>query len=293
MWLYLALFSALIYSLRSVIEKVSLEKIDKYILAFGLRLFALPFFILPFIFNPKLLIPLNTIPTGSWIAILFVSIISSPVEILFFYKALKVSEVTKLVPLLSIAPIFTTIFSSIIFRTIPSLFGIIGVIIIIFSVYVLNISKANRGLLEPFRHLSHDKSSHYVFIMMVSYALGVVIDKLALAGINAYFYALINYALVSVSLGIIAAYKSRSLFGQIKTNFWTFILLGTIVFSYTIPRNLAIQAGNAGYVSAVLSTSVIISTLIGLIWLKEKDQKVKILASVIAFVGILILKLYS
>lgn len=291
MWLYLALFSAIIYSLRSIVEKLSLAKINKYILAFGLRLFALPFFVLPFVFNHSLFISIYDVPFTSWIAILFVSVISSPIEILFFYKALQISEVTTLVPLLSLAPIFTTLFNIFIFKSFPSLFGIIGIVLIIISVYILNMSKAKKGLFEPFLHLSREKSTQYLIVMMLFYSLGVVVDKLAISGTNPYYYALVNYIFVSITLGIIAKTKATHDFGQIKDNFITFVVLGAIVFLYTLPRNLALQGGNAGYVSAILSSSVIISTVLGFVFLKENNALIKIFASLIAFLGVIVLKL--
>jgi len=293
MWIYFALFSALIYSLRSIIEKKSLVKIDKFVLAFGLRVFALPLFVMPFILNPSLLVPLNSIGTYSWIAIIFVSIISSPIEVLFFYKALQLSEVTQLVPLLSVTPILTMFFNLIIFHTYPSYIGLIGVLIIIIAVYILNITKIKEGIFEPFLHLYHDKATRYLACMMFFNSLGVVIDKLAISGTNPYYYALINYTLLSVTLAVIVLIKAKNNIEQIKTNYKTFVQLGFIVFLYTIPRNFAISGSNAGYVAAVLSSSVIFSTIIGLIFLKEKNVFVKLVSSVFAFLGISIIKLYG
>ncbi|MDO8610806.1 MAG: DMT family transporter [bacterium] len=293
MWIYLALFSALVYSLRSIVEKKSLVKIDKYVLAFGLRIFALPFFVIPFILNPSLLVPINDISILSWIAIIFVSVISSPIEVLFFYKALQMAEVTELVPLLSITPIFTMLFNLLIFHSYPSAIGLLGVLIIIVAIYVLNITKLKEGIFQPFLHLYHDRASRYLALMMIFNSLGVVIDKLAISGTNPYYYALINYSLLSITLAIIVFVKAKNSVYQIKNNFKTFLLLGLIVFMYTIPRNFAISGSNAGYVAAVLSSSVIFSTIIGLVFFKEKNMFIKLASSMIAFLGISIIKLFG
>jgi transporter family protein len=293
MWFYLALTSALVYSFRSVVEKLSLTHINKYILAFGLRAFALPLFLIPFAFNPSLFIPIKDISSQSWMYILFVSLFSAPIETLFFYKALQLSEVTALVPLLSLAPLFTTAFNLLLVNSKPSSAGVLGIILIVASVYLLNISKAKNGIFEPFRHLTGDRASRYIAIMLIFYSLGVIIDKQAITGTNPYFYAFINYVLVSISLFVIAKIKASTYFWQIRHNLSTFSLLGCIVFAYTLPRNLALSTGNPSYVSAILSSSVIISTLLGLIILKEKQAAVKISASLIACAGLIIFKLYA
>lgn len=293
MWLYAALFSACVYSLRSIVEKASLKSINKYILAFGLRFFALPLFIIPFLADKSLFIPVTHVPFQSWVAIIFITFIATPLEMIFFYKALQLSEVSRLIPLLSLAPLMTALFNSIIFRASPSIAGVAGMVCIVLSVYILNISKEKKSLLEPFHRLSSDKASRYLLIMLISYSAGVVIDKVAISGTNPYYYALVNYVLVSISLFLIAKYKAPGQFYQIRHNLKTFIILGAIVFLYTIPRNIAISGGNVGYVSSVLSVSVIISTVIGLILFREKDASIKIAASIIACAGVVILKLFG
>lgn len=293
MWITFALVSAFAYSIRSIIEKAFIYKIDKFILAFGLRFFALLFFLIPLFFDHSLLPDLSSLSKNFWVATLWVSLISSPLEILLYYKALQIEEVTFLIPLLSIAPIFTTLINLAFFNDTLTFFGIIGLFLTIFGVYILNIGKAKEGVLEPFKYLSSNKAARYMLAMITLYSLGVVIDKVAVNGSSPYLYSLINYSLVSLALFILAFLKSRNKLYQIKTNFLVLSILGGIVAIYTIFRNYSLSVGNAGYVSAILSSSVLFTVLMGGIYLKEKNISVKLFSVSIILSGLILLKIYG
>src|SRR3972149_9203919 len=98
MWFFYSLISAFVYSLRSIFEKKYILHINKYILAFGVRVFALPFFLIPLLNNPSYIQNLSDLPGSFWIATIYITFISTPIEMLLFYEALKKEEVSTLVP---------------------------------------------------------------------------------------------------------------------------------------------------------------------------------------------------
>ncbi|PJC43065.1 MAG: hypothetical protein CO040_01070, partial [Candidatus Pacebacteria bacterium CG_4_9_14_0_2_um_filter_36_8] len=112
MWFVFALISALVYSFRSILEKWSLKKVNPYILAFSVRFFALPLFTLPYLFGIAKLPILTEVSSSFWWSVILVSLIMTPVEMIFFYKALKTEEVSYVAPLLGLSPLITAFFGA-------------------------------------------------------------------------------------------------------------------------------------------------------------------------------------
>ncbi len=293
MWFIFASLSALIYSLRSILEKWSLQKVDPYILALSVRLFALPLFILPFIFGIAHFPAISELPLRFWGAIFLISFVMTPMEMIFFYKALKTEEVSYVAPLLGLSPLMTTFFGAIFFREFPTIIGVFGMVIIVFALYILNLEKKNEHFLDPFKYLVSNQAFKYIILMLLSYSLGILIDKLAIKSSDIYFYSLLNYFFVSISLLLIALVKAKKSLNQIRVNIVPFSLIGLVVAAYTWLRFAALEQGKAGYVSAVLSSSVFFTILIGAILFKEKDLSKKIFVGIMILIGMAIVKIFG
>lgn len=293
MWFVYSLLSAFIYSFKNIFEKKYISKIDKYILAFGVRVFALPFFIIPLLINPDHIIPLNELPQEFWIPTIWVSLISTPIEMLLFYEALKDEEVTYLVPLLSLAPILTACLSIFFFNTFPSILGFCGMIVIVIGIYLLNTVKAKKGLLEPFKHIVNNRSARLILLMMLFYSLGGIADTIAIKASNTPFYSFMNYLLLSTSLFLICLLKGRRSFRALLINFKAFLLLGTIIAGYTILRFLAFETGSVAYVQAIVSISTLLTIIWGIIFLKEKNIKIKLLVGILITIGLILIKVFG
>jgi len=290
MWFFYSLISAFVYSLRSIFEKKYILHINKYILAFGVRVFALPFFLIPLLNNPSYIQNLSDLPGSFWIATIYITFISTPIEMLLFYEALKKEEVSTLVPFLALNPIVTTIVNIIVFKDIPTVWGVLGIVLIVAGIYLLNSSKSKGGILGPFKYIAHNPALKLMLIMMLFNSSSIVVDKIGIKGANVYFYAFVNYLLVSLSLFLIAFYKAKSEFSQIKKFLKPLLIVGLIVAIYTLLRFLALDLGNAAYVSAIMGSSTLFTIIWGTFYLKEKEKALKILVGVLITIGLILIK---
>lgn len=293
MWFFLALASAIIYSFRTILEKWSLKTIDHYILALAVRLFALPFFTLPFILGIAQLPDISQLPIEFWFAIFSISFVFTPLEMILFYKALKREEVSYVAPLLGMSPLFTTFFAFVLFGERPSLMGLLGISLIIFALYLLNVSRKQKNIWEPLVYLFKNSAFKLVFLMMISYSLGIVIDKLGIVHSDVYFYSLANYIFVSLALFIIAFVKSRQHFHQLSSNAKPLLAIGVVVAVYTLLRFAALDTGETGYVAAILASSVFFSVILGVVLFKEKNVLKKILVGILVLSGLIIVRLFG
>lgn len=290
MWFFFALASAVLYAFRGILEKGAVAKTNKYILGLAVRLFALPFFVVPFLINPQLFVPVGELPGTFWVAILVVSLISTPLETVFYYKALKEEELSLALPILSLSPVLTLGFAALLFGEYPTLIGAVGVLTILFGVYALKIGHAKNGLLEPLLHLSKSRGVQFMVIVAVSLALGSIFDKMGVQAAGVYMYALFNYLTVSITLFAMAWLRARQHFGQLLTHFKIFAVIGIVVAGYTLFYLLALDIGNTAYVVAIRNASILISIILAVVWLKEKDLRTKLVAGACIFIGLVLIK---
>ena len=216
--------------------------------------------------------------------------ICTPLETIFYYKALEEEEVSFVLPLLSLAPVVTLLFSAIFLKEFPNIFGVIGVLLIILGIYTLKLSHARDGLLQPFKHIKNNRGAQLMTIVFLSLGIGSVIDKIGVSNSNAYIFALVNYMGVCTTLLIITLIKARKHLGQLGTYWKQFLLLGSIVAGYTILYMLALEESFASYAIAIRNASIIFTIILGYLFFKEKDLKQKLLAAVIIAIGLIFIK---
>ena len=290
MWFAFALLGAMIYAFRGILEKRIIHDINPYILGFGIRLYALPFFVLPFIFAPQLWIPFDQLPMSFWLVSLIVALITTPIETYFYYRALKQDDVSLTIPVLTLRPIFATAFTILLLHDYPSLLGLLGIIVIFLGVYSLKISHVRNGALEPIRQLAINPAVRMMVIVAFSQGLSDILDKVGFVNANAYMDSLVNYVFLCISLGAFAVVKARKSMNQLHENSGALLIIGLVVASYTILSMLALETGNPAYVSAIKSSSVLFTIILGTWLLKESDKKSKLFAALLMVIGLVLIR---
>lgn len=292
MWFFLALGSAIIYSLKGILEKRIISNVNNYVLAFAVRLFALPFFFLPFIIYPGLF-HVNILSGQFWAVILLVSIVNTPIETVFYYKALESEDATFILPFLTIGPALTLFYGSFLLKEIPTFQGILGALFILLGIYFLRISQAKEGLLGPFRHMKNSLAVRLILIVVLSQSIAGIFDKVGVVSTNAYVYGLFSYITVTCSLFVIVIIKAKKHTNELFAHGKSFLLIGIVIASYTLLNYAALQTGFAGYVAIVRSSYVLFTLFWGLILLKEKNIPQKFISAIFILLGLILLKLFS
>jgi drug/metabolite transporter (DMT)-like permease len=290
MWFFFALASAIIYSFRGILEKKIIGDTNRYILGFAVRGFALPFFFIPLILFPDRIVPIQSLSPEFWFAVVAICLVCTPLETVFYYKALKEEEVSFVLPLLSLAPVITLGFSAIFLKEFPNIFGVIGVLLIIIGIYSLKLNHAKEGFLGPFHHIRNNRGAQLMTIVFISLGFGSILDKIGVANSNAFYFALVNYISVSSMLFIIAYVKARKHLYELRKYWKQFLLIGSVVASYTIFYMLALEESFASYAIAIRNASIIFTIILGYLFFKEKDLKQKLLAAVIIALGLIFIK---
>lgn len=121
LWFVLSLLTAFFESLKNVFGKKGLKDIDEYAVGWSMRMFSL-ILIIPLL----LFTGMPEIGSVFYTALTITSIIQVFTTVLFF-KAIKHSDLSITVPMLTFTPIFLLVISPVILGEFPTLLGLIGV----------------------------------------------------------------------------------------------------------------------------------------------------------------------
>ena len=138
LWILFAFLGAFSESLKDVFSKKalnSIKNIDEYVAAWSMRFFALPFLL-----SLLLFVEIPVIGDGFWSALLVSGGLNTITTILYM-KALKLSDLSVTVPMVTFTPLFLLVTSPLIVGEFPGVFGVFGIILIVMGAYMLNIKK--------------------------------------------------------------------------------------------------------------------------------------------------------
>jgi len=285
-WVFFAFLTALFRSLTDVAGKFGLKNMDEYIVAWALSFFALPLLI-PLLF----FIEIPDISPGFWIAILVSGTLNIATAILYL-KAIKLADLSLVIPLSTFTPLFLLITSPLIVGEFPNIFGLIGILLIVFGSYILNIKEKKDGLFAPFKALISNKGAQLMLLVAFIWSITSNFDKIGLQNSSPIFYGIAINIFITIGITPFVLFKSKKNIKQIPKNLKSLIPVGIFHGLMIIFHMIAISMTLVAYLISIKRTSAIISVLFGAIIFKEKGLKERILGVIIMIIGVLCIMLF-
>ena len=287
LWLFLSLLVAFFESIKSVLSKKSLniKNIDEYVVAWSLRFFA-SLFMLPLLF----FIPIPSIGNRFWEALLIrdgLIVIST----ILYMKALKESDISISYPMITFYPVFTIFTAYIFLGEFPSTQGLIGILLIVLGAYSMNVGKFREGFFAPIKALLNEKGSRYMLAVAFIWSIGANYDKIGILDSSPVFWAITSNILLVLLLSPIMLLKSKNIKEQIIPNIKILSSIGLSSVFVLITQMIAFSLTYVVYVSALRTTSAIMSVLFGYLFFKEKNIKERLFGATIMVIGVVIIAL--
>lgn len=136
-----------------------------------------------------------------------------------------------------------------------------------------------------------DKGFQYALIMSAFLGIGWTIDKVAAPYWPLPLYAFMGYVFANVFVIFFPAIPVSTLIGEFKRTSWKVILLALMASSGYYFLLKAFAVGEASRVILINSTNSLATILLAIIFLKERKHiPVKIIAGILAFIGIILLR---
>ena len=283
MWLVLSLLTAVSNSAQDIISKRLSTRVSPYVTAWGASFFALPFFLLLFFWDHP-----SAPKPDFWPALLVTGVLLA-VATVFFFKAIEAADLSLSVPILSFTPMFLLLTSPLILGEFPRPWGIVGMVLIVLGCYSLFYHPEQENILAPFKRLMKARGSRYMLWVAILYSIGGNIDKIGVRNSSPLLWSVSLNAFVSLLLGTMMSIKVRHVEKQIRMNWPWLMAMGFFLAMMMMFQMNALKLSIVPYVIAIKRTSVILTSLWGLWFLKERGGLERVLAVALMIAGVFVI----
>lgn len=284
-WLAFAILTAFFESLKDVSSKQGLKNIDEYIVTWVSIVFAVVFLI------PLLL--LTNIPTLNsqfWVALLIGGSLNV-VSFVLYIKAIKLSDLSLTVPIVTLTPLFLLVTSPLIVHESPSIADAIGVLLIVVGSYVLNLKQLSQGYFAPLRAILKEKGSRLMLMVALIWSITATFDKVGVVNSSPMFWSTALYIYLAIGILPIVLYKSRRRLNQIQPNLRTLATIGLFHALAISVQMIAVTYTLVAQVIAIKRTSALMSVLFGHFLFQEEGLQERLTGAAIMVSGVVLMTL--
>ncbi len=218
-------------------------------------------------------------------------ILGDTVASICYITALEEAPISLTVPLLSSAPLFMLLTSSLILGEFPSVKGSLGVILVVTGAYLLNLHLAKGGALKPLKELVRSRASRLVLAAAFIFSLDTAFGKMVLQSTNVTFFGLTYCVGMGLAMVPVLIYKTGSLPLR-KMASPPFVALGILFGTGILCFLYAMGETNIAYVSGVGRLSMVIAVLYGKFFFKEQHIAQRIAGSLVILSGVVLILLH-
>ncbi len=282
-WFILAILTAFFESLKDVFGKVSLKEIDVFVASWSWRFFALPV-LLPAL----LLVPFPGFTPKFWGALLVSGLMNILVSILYM-KAIKETDLSLAVPLITFTPLFLLLTSPIILGEFPTWIGLGGILLIVSGAYLLNIEDRKKGFWAPLKALVYDKGARIMLLVAFLWSITANVDKIGVQHSSPFYWATMVNAFMIIGLLPIMMVRSTKVVQKLKVNWKPLVLMGVSSGLVLLFQMSAIKITLVPYVISIKRTSAAMSVLWGFYIFGEQQIGSRLLGVMIMLAGVLLI----
>lgn len=285
MWILLALISAFSLATSDALTKRALKEDNELVVAWLRLVFSLPVLVVvfPFVEIPK-------IDATFWAA--FFSALPLEIAALILYvKALRISPMSLTLPFLSLTPLFLIVTSRLLVGERITLWGAIGIVLIVIGSYTLNLSDIRKGLFEPLRAIFREKGSVYMILVAFIYSFTSALGKIGVEHSSPVFFGTTYFIVVTIALTpfLILNNQDGDLFIRIKRDLWPALLPGVFYGLMILSHMFAIDISKVSYMVSIKRTSLLMGSLYGFLFFGETNIMQRLLGATLMFAGFLLI----
>lgn len=281
--LALVIVSAFSHALWNYLAKGSDEK---ELFMFLLNLYSTILFMpILYFLIPDLIFPIEILPY------LIISGVAETIYFLSLGKAYETGDLSIVYPLARSSPLFVAIIASVLLKEKISLWGYLGIFLVIIGVYALHLKSLRiNDITRPLRSLGNI-SSLYALVAALGTTVYSISDKKGVTLADPLIYAFWLGIIITSFLGVIVL--SRRSFTSLKKTItdknFRILISGFLMKGGYILVLVAMRMAQVSYILSIRQVSVVIGAFFGLHFLKEENAGVRVIGAVIIFLGVYIL----
>jgi len=212
-------------------------------------------------------------------------------------KALGYSDLSLLGPINSYKPIVGMTFGIFMLNEIPNLWGLLGVLMILFGSYFIaenSRSEKTRGI---FKNLFYDKGVQLRIAALFLSGVEAVFLKKALCYSSPLFsmglWCFAGFVVSGISSLILLKRKFINEFSELPKNKKTFFMLFVTTGLMQFATLLIFEKMQVSYALALFQISSLVSVFLGYKYFKEKNIKQRIIGSILMIIGAVFIIIYK
>lgn len=281
LWFPLALIAALCTASNDALAKRFFSDLSAFEMGFIRLLYALPYLIIGLF-----VIPWPEVDRTFWICIA-VCLPLELVALLSYMRAIKVSPLSLTLPFLAFTPAFVILTGYILLGEVLTLYGVLGIFMIVFGSYVLNISHGKEGRFGPFKAIFREQGSWLMLLTAFLYSFAATLGKLAILHSSPEFFGVTYFPLLLLLLLCLFPLMPQSKLGNLVKRPMPGIISGLFLAGMVFSHTLAISLVEAAYMLSVKRSNILIGVLLGAIFFKEEDIPKRFLGAAIMMIGVI------
>jgi uncharacterized membrane protein len=280
--LTLVVISAFSHALWNYLAK---DSEDKESFMFLLNLYStVLFFPIFYILIKDFKLPINLVP------LLLASGIAETVYFIALGKAYETGELSIVYPIARSSPLFVAIFAPLLIKETITAWGVIGIFVIILGVYILHLRRLHKDVSLGFRTF-YNRASIYAIIAALGTTVYSISDKKGVTLVDPLLYSFWLGPVITVMMSAVIFHRKgfQSLRKAAHENNIRIIASGFLMKGGYLLVLIALSLAEVSYILSIRQLSVVIGTILGLKLLKEEQPRIRILGSLIIFIGVYIL----
>jgi uncharacterized membrane protein len=211
--------------------------------------------------------------------------------------ALRLGDVSAVQPIMGFIPLLTMAGGVFFLHEEPSALAMIGILLVVLGLYFVGLRKGGSAL-EPMRAFATSRASWIALLATLFWTVTSLTHKVGIAEVGAMPWAtamtLGSAAALAAALPVMA--KTRGGLGRpADTMPWArmIVLCGVCFAVQQFGLHNALRLSQAGYVMAVVSSSILLATTIGVLVLREQGGSHRITGGLLVSSGVAMIAVFG
>jgi len=239
--------------------------------------------------------PLRDITAMGWTLVMLSALTHFFYQV-FLCKAYEIGDMSLMYPIVRSSPVFVVLMGMVFLKEMPSKMALLGIGVVIVGVHIIN--QKSLFFSELFGSFGRIRKNLITVACLTAFSSACysVVDK---KGVLAIEPILFFYLFFSISGFMFLCYllflrdSRKRYFELLRADKFKITLAAVLEFSSYILILYAFRISKIAYIVALRQISVVFGALYGIIFLKEKHSKVRLVGALIIFLGVFLITVFG
>jgi drug/metabolite transporter (DMT)-like permease len=211
--------------------------------------------------------------------------------------ALRLGDVSAVQPIMGFIPLLTMVGGALFFNEQPSALAMIGILLVVLGLYFVGLRKGSSAL-EPIRAFATSRASWIALLATLFWTVTSLTHKVGIGEVGPMPWAtaltLGSAVALSVALPVVARSKGGVALPRQTMPWMQVVVLAGICFAVQqFGLHNALRRSQAGYVMAVVSSSILLATAVGVLVLREQGGSHRITGALLVSSGVALIAVFG